>query len=197
VTSTVAPILGPATRTVNSVPGIARNALKQTLAPVARNLDQVAAPATSAPGQGASEVLGGATAGGGVPPTGGSTASLAAQQVAGWRTIGAPAAPSIPPLLGLPGGIALVPLGDWLSVAALSGADRSASPSGVPSGPAPGPLQGTALPASAAASGFAISIFLTLAGLLVLGALWAARRLRLSSELWRLAPYVLVPDRPG
>jgi hypothetical protein len=32
---------------------------------------------------------------------------------------------------------------------------------------------------------------------LVLGAPWTVRRLRLSSELWRVAPYMLVPDRPG
>jgi hypothetical protein len=36
-----------------------------------------------------------------------------------------------------------------------------------------------------------------LAGLLVLGALLVSGRLRLSSELWRPAPYALNLERPG
>lgn len=41
------------------------------------------------------------------------------------------------------------------------------------------------------------SIFLILAGLLMLAAPQAKRRLRLASELWRPAPFVLIPEPPG
>jgi hypothetical protein len=87
--------------------------------------------------------------------------------------------------------------GAGVSALAYGGARQDEPPAGTGFEAPPGPVQGTALPASAAASGFGFSIFLTLAGLLVLGALWAAHRLRLSSELWRLAPVVLIPERPG
>jgi hypothetical protein len=73
--------------------------------------------------------------------------------------------------------------------------DGSGVASGVPPGPAP--IQGVAFPASAGAPGFGFSTFLMLAGLLVLGALLVSGRLRLSSELWRPAPVVLILDRPG
>jgi hypothetical protein len=41
------------------------------------------------------------------------------------------------------------------------------------------------------------SIFLMLAGLLRLAAPRTKRRLRLASEPWRQAPFVLIPERPG
>jgi hypothetical protein len=68
---------------------------------------------------------------------------------------------------------------------------------GPPVGPAPGPAPGGASGSSAAASGLALSGFLTLAGLLLLGAPRAMRRLRLSCEPWRTACFVLIPERPG
>jgi hypothetical protein len=61
----------------------------------------------------------------------------------------------------------------------------------------PTPVQGFAFPASAGTAGFGFSILLMLAGLLLLGALLVSGRLRLSSELWRPAPFVLILDRPG
>jgi hypothetical protein len=45
--------------------------------------------------------------------------------------------------------------------------------------------------------GVAFSIFLVLAGLLLMGGLAAMRLLRLASEPWRVAQFVLVPERPG
>jgi hypothetical protein len=62
-------------------------------------------------------------------------------------------------------------------------------------GPSPGPGGGSA--PSGGASGFGFSVFLTLAGLLVLGAPWATRRTRLASESWLVAPFLLMPERPG
>jgi hypothetical protein len=58
--------------------------------------------------------------------------------------------------------------------------------------PAPGAASG-----SAAGSGFAVSVFLTLAGLLLLAAPCALRRLALSCEPWLQARFVLIPERPG
>jgi hypothetical protein len=40
-------------------------------------------------------------------------------------------------------------------------------------------------------------LLITLAGLLVLGVPWGKRRLGLASESWPLAPFVLIPERPG
>jgi hypothetical protein len=59
------------------------------------------------------------------------------------------------------------------------------------------PSPGGASPATAAGTGFGLSISLILAGLLMLAAPWAKRRLGLASEPWRLAPFVLIPERPG
>ena len=42
-----------------------------------------------------------------------------------------------------------------------------------------------------------LSIVLALAALLMLAVPLAARRLRLDCESWRLAPFVLIADRPG
>jgi hypothetical protein len=69
-----------------------------------------------------------------------------------------------------------------------------------PISPAPGPAPGGASGASVgggAPGGVALSIFLTLAGLLLLGGPRAMRRLRLSCEPWLTACFVLIPERPG
>jgi hypothetical protein len=67
----------------------------------------------------------------------------------------------------------------------------------VPLTPPPGSASGGSSGATAAFPGGAISIFLTLASLLLLAGSQAMRRLRLASELWRAAPFVLIPERPG
>jgi hypothetical protein len=63
--------------------------------------------------------------------------------------------------------------------------------------PSPPPAPGGAAGSAAGSSGLALSGFLTLAGLLLLGAPRAMRRLRLSCEPWRTACFVLIPERPG
>jgi hypothetical protein len=65
---------------------------------------------------------------------------------------------------------------------------------GSPSGPAP---SGAAGASAVGGSGVAPSAFLTLAGLLLLAAPRAMRRLRLSCQSWRTAFFVLIPERPG
>ena len=68
-----------------------------------------------------------------------------------------------------------------------------------PVNPAPGPTPAPsgASGSAAGSSGIALSGFLTLAGLLLLGAPRAMRRLRLSCQPWRTACFVLIPERPG
>jgi hypothetical protein len=61
----------------------------------------------------------------------------------------------------------------------------------------PEPLTGGASPSSAATSGFGFSIFLGLAGLLVLGASCVARRPRLAGESCGAPAFALIPERPG
>ncbi len=80
------------------------------------------------------------------------------------------------------------------------GGDRGGSGGGGhPAPPAPGPAPGGASGSAPAAggSGLALSGFLTLAGLLLLAAPRAMRRLRLSSRPWLTACFVLIPERPG
>jgi len=77
------------------------------------------------------------------------------------------------------------------------GSDTRAGPGshGVPGAvpiPAPSGVSG-----SAAAAGFAVSICLTIAALLLLAAPRAMRRLRLPREPWLDARFVLIPERPG
>jgi hypothetical protein len=105
----------------------------------------------------------------------------------------------------LPGSRSILPLGvGSTALASLvgllaglpSGAGHNGSPpASIPSSPGPGP--GGVSESTVAACGFALSIFLTLAGLPMLAAPRAMRRLRLASEPWRLAPFVLIPERPG
>jgi hypothetical protein len=60
------------------------------------------------------------------------------------------------------------------------------------------PAPGSVTPATGTGSGFGgLSIFLILAGLLMVAAPRTKRRLRLASEPWRPAPFVLIPERPG
>ena len=66
-----------------------------------------------------------------------------------------------------------------------------------PVSPAPSPAPGGAAGVATGASGIApLSTFLTLAGLLLLGAPRVLRRLRLSCEPWLAGCFVLVPERP-
>ena len=69
---------------------------------------------------------------------------------------------------------------------------------GHPTGPTPGPApSGASGGAAAGGSGGAFSAFFTLAGLLLLAAPLAMRRLRLASRPWLTAFFVLIPERPG
>jgi hypothetical protein len=105
----------------------------------------------------------------------------------------------------LPGSRSILPLGvASTALASLVGllaglpsgaAHNGSPPASIPSSPGPGP--GGVSESTVAACGFALSIFLTLAGLPMLAAPRAMRRLRLASEPWRLAPFVLIPERPG
>jgi hypothetical protein len=68
----------------------------------------------------------------------------------------------------------------------------------LPTSPTPGPAPaGAAGGAAVGGSGIAPTAFLTLAGLLLLAAPHALRRLRLSSRPWRTSFFVLIPERPG
>jgi hypothetical protein len=86
----------------------------------------------------------------------------------------------------------------------LAGVGSSTTPRAAHEGstaPAPEPLPAPSQPAApggiggSAAAG--IALLLTLAGLLMLWVPPALRRLRLASESLRLAPHVLIPERPG
>ncbi len=63
-------------------------------------------------------------------------------------------------------------------------------------GSAPGGSSGAATGAGGGGSGAGVSTFLTLAGLLLLGAPRALRRLRLSFEPWLAGCFVLIAERP-
>jgi hypothetical protein len=101
--------------------------------------------------------------------------------------------------------VGLIPEASSLAAAAaagLSGGDDHGGSSGgnTPVSPAPGPAPGGASGAAVgggAPGGVALSIFLTLAGLLLLGGPRAMRRLRLSCQPWLTACFVLIPERPG
>ncbi len=92
----------------------------------------------------------------------------------------APAAGRYAQLAASPGGVA---------TRAASGHARAPGPSQTPAG-TPAAAAG-----GAAASG--LSIFLMLAGLELLGGPRVRRRLRLWIEPWRMAPFVLIPERPS
>ncbi|HLB20733.1 MAG TPA: hypothetical protein VK605_01380 [Solirubrobacteraceae bacterium] len=73
-----------------------------------------------------------------------------------------------------------------------------AAAGGAPISPAPGPApSGASGAAVGGSSGIAPSAFLSLAGLLLLAAPRALRRLRLFCRPWLPAFFVLIPERPG
>ncbi|HWG08194.1 MAG TPA: hypothetical protein VN672_04200 [Solirubrobacteraceae bacterium] len=90
---------------------------------------------------------------------------------------------------------ALASLGSLVAYSASGAGHNGPPPASIPSSPAPSP--GGVSESTVAACGIALSIFLTLVGLAMLAAPRATRRLRLASEPWRLAPFVLIPERPG
>jgi hypothetical protein len=101
----------------------------------------------------------------------------------------------------VPGG--LVTAASSLVAATISGTPSEGGHGGIaisspPVGPAPSsPSPGGAAGAATGGSGVApLSTFLTLAGLLLLGAPRVLRRLRLSCEPWLAGCFVLVPERP-
>ena len=102
---------------------------------------------------------------------------------------------------GTPSG--LVTAASSLVAATIAGTPSQGDHGGIaisspPVGPAPSsPSPGGAAGAATGGSGVApLSTFLTLAGLLLLGAPRVLRRLRLSCEPWLAGCFVLVPERP-
>jgi len=83
--------------------------------------------------------------------------------------------------------------------ATLTGAHASEASPAVPERlPVTPPVPGGVSSSSAGSpGGSGFPILLLLAGLLLLGAPRATRRMQLASERWRLAPFLLIPDRPG
>jgi hypothetical protein len=108
-------------------------------------------------------------------------------------------------LLGTQQALSQAPAGYAAAVAALAppspppgdGGHGGAAVGSPPVSPGPGPAPSGAAGSSAGATGLALSGFLTLAGLLLLGAPRAMRRLRLSCQPWLTACFVLIPERPG
>jgi hypothetical protein len=109
--------------------------------------------------------------------------------------------------LGVPRFLSTTPSGLVTAASSLVAATIAGSPaqgghggsavSSPPVGPAPSPTPGGAAGAATGASGVApLSTFLTLAGLLLLGAPRVLRRLRLSCEPWLAGCFVLIPERP-
>jgi hypothetical protein len=78
-----------------------------------------------------------------------------------------------------------------------SSAVQGAHPAPLPASPVPTPSPGGVSPAAVVAAAAGISMGLALAALLMLATPIAARRLRLDGESWRLAPLMLIADRPG
>jgi hypothetical protein len=109
-------------------------------------------------------------------------------------------------LLGSSGSLTGAPIG-LATAASLAAAATGAPPAdgghggsgmgNAPVAPAPGPAPSGASGSMMGASGIALLTFLTLAGLLLLAAPRAMRRLRLSCQPWLTACFVLIPERPG
>ncbi len=115
---------------------------------------------------------------------------------AGW--LGAPrfaaAAQTSSGLVTVAGSLVAATIAGTPSESGHGGVAISSPPVGpAPSSPAPGGAAGAATGGSGVAP---LSTFLTLAGLLLLGAPRVLRRLRLSCEPWLAGCFVLVPERP-
>ncbi len=104
-------------------------------------------------------------------------------------------------LSGTPASLAAAAASWEAAVTAGASADGSGHPRSVngstPASPAPSPVPGGASSSTMGAAGMGFSTFFTLAGLRLPGPLRAIRRLRLSSEPWLTACFVLIPERPG
>ncbi len=109
-----------------------------------------------------------------------------------WPGAAAVAVAATPVLTAAP---TLAPAADGSSSTQDSGGSAGGGRPVLPSpGPAPGGASGAA---GGSGAGVGLSGFLTLAGLLLLAAPRAMRRLRLSCLPWRTAFFVLIPERPG
>ncbi len=101
--------------------------------------------------------------------------------------------------------VSVAPVADGLAAAASSaglsppgGGHGGSAVGNAPVSPGPGPApSGASGAAVGGASSVAPSAFLSLAGLLLLAAPRALRRLRLSCRPWLTACFVLIPERPG
>jgi cytoskeletal protein RodZ len=89
--------------------------------------------------------------------------------------------------------------GPGASSSAPAGGNRPAAPAqgGSTSNGAAGGAAGGSGAGGSGGGGLGLSAFLTIAGLLLLAAPHAMRRLRLSCLPWRTAFFVLIPERPG
>ena len=190
VVTRVAPHVGykPLSRALN----VARNG-SGWITPAARPTTAVVAAHSGAfSGAGAVRVGSGASA---TPRCG--LAGLE-ERLAGSCGTGAPRALNF--LSNLPFGeasTAIAFLDGLAAVSASTAAHSGSAPDSVRGSPAPSPGQGGVSGSTAAASGLACSTFLTLTGLLLLGAPRTMRRLRVCREPWRAAPFVPIPARPG
>jgi hypothetical protein len=116
---------------------------------------------------------------------------------AGWlgapREAGsAPAITAISAVSSLAAAAANSPAGGGHGGSGAGGSPLTSAP-----GPAPGGSSGAATGAGGSAgSGTGVSIFITLAGLLLLGAPRALRRLQRAFEPWLAGCFVLIPERP-
>jgi hypothetical protein len=113
---------------------------------------------------------------------------------AGW--LGAPRFVSVAPtgLVTIASSLVATTIAGSTSQGGHGGSAVSSPPIGSAPGPAPGGAAGAATGASGGTA--PLSTFLTLAGLLLLGAPRVLRRLRLSCEPWLAGCFVLVPERP-
>ena len=120
----------------------------------------------------------------------------AASCAGGWMSMTSTTAPPASIL----GSVAAVVLGAT-GTSGSDGADPGgATDGGRPIAPTPGPAPGGAaggVAAGGGGGGIGLSGFLTLAGLLLLAAPRALRRMRLSCRPYRTAFFVLIPERPG
>jgi len=105
------------------------------------------------------------------------------------------------PVGGVGSGYALGMSSDYGLSGASAASSGAVAHGSAPVAPAPAPLApagGLGISAAGgAASGLAFFLILSFLGLSMLGAPGAMRRLKLASERWRPALFVLIPERPG